>query len=121
MKLCSNDNHYTPAPQLRTYNPLLQKTLFSLYYKVACGVQMWKKHFVKIVTSFVTVFLLKMTLCLCLLYIYKKPIILSLFKIGTLNFLANLVCPLNTSVRLHNLISINIFLTIKNHGFSLLL
>ena len=82
---------------------------------------MWTKHFVKIVTSFVTVFLLKMTLCLCLLYIYKKPIILSLFKIGTLNFLANLVCPLHTSVRLHNLISINIFLTIQNNGFSLLL
>ena len=44
-------------------------------------------------TSFVTV-LLKMTL----LYIYKNPIILSLFKIDTLNFtkyiLANLTCPL---------------------------
>ena len=48
-----------------------------------------------------------------LLYIYKKPIILSLFKIDTLNFtmniLANLTCPLKTCVRLHNLISMNIF------------
>ena len=43
-----------------------------------------------------------------LLYIYKKPIILSLFKIDTLNFtmyiLENLTCPLKMYVRLHNLI-----------------
>ena len=58
-----------------------------------------------------------------LLYIYKKPIILSLFKIDTLNstmhILANLTCPLKTYVRLHNLISMNIFFTIKDHSFSL--
>ena len=56
-----------------------------------------------------------------LLYIYKKPIILSLFKIDTLNFtmyfLANLTCPLKIYVRLHNLISMNFF-TIKDHSFS---
>ena len=43
---------------------------------------------------------------LYLLYIYKKPIILNLFKIDTLNFksmyiLANLTGPLKTCVRLH--------------------
>ena len=45
-----------------------------------------------------------------LLCIYKKPIILSLFKIDTLNFtmhiLTILTCPLKTYViRFHNLIS----------------
>ena len=83
---------------------------------------MEKKHFVKIVTSFAAV-LLKITLFMHLLYIYKKPIILSLFKIDTLNstmhILANLTCPLKTYVRLHNLISMNIFFTIKDHSFSL--
>ena len=58
-----------------------------------------------------------------LLYIYKKTIILSLFKIDTLNFtmyiLANSTCPLKTYVRLHNLISMKIFFTIKDHSFSL--
>ena len=63
-----------------------------------------------------------------LLYIYKKPIILSLFRIDALTFtmyimyiLANLTLPLKTYVRLQNLISINIFFTIKNHSFSLYL
>ena len=54
--------------------------------------------------------------------IYKKPIILSLFKIDSLNFtmyiLTILTCPLKTYViRLHNLISMNIFYTIKDHSF----
>ena len=54
-----------------------------------------------------------------LLCTYKKPIILSLFKIDTLNFtmyiLTILTCPLKTYViRLHNLISMNIFFTIKD-------
>ena len=52
-----------------------------------------------------------------LLYIYKKPIILSLFKIDTLNFtmyvLENLTYPLKTYVRSHNLISMNIFFAIR--------
>ena len=56
-----------------------------------------------------------------LLYIYRKPIILSLFKIDTLNFtmyiLANLAFPLKIYVGLHNLISMNIFFTIKDHSF----
>ena len=47
---------------------------------------MEKKHFVKTVTIFVIV-LLKMTLCLCIGFVFtKKPIILRLFKINTLNF-----------------------------------
>ena len=84
---------------------------------------MEKRHFVKIVTSFVAV-LLKMTLCLCIYFVFtKKPIILSLFKIDALNFtmhiLVNLTCPLKAYVRLHNLISMNIFFTIKNLSFSL--
>ena len=59
-----------------------------------------------------------------LLCIYKKPIILRLFKIDTLNFtmhiLTVLTCPLKTYlIRLRNLISINIFITIKDHSFSL--
>ena len=84
---------------------------------------MENNYFVKIVTRFVTV-LLKMTLCLCIYFIFTKNlIILSLFKIDTLNFtmyiLANSACPLKTYVRLHNLISMNIFFTIKYHSFSL--
>ena len=57
------------------------------------------------------------------LYIYTKPTILSLFKVDTLNFttyiFANLICPLKTYVRLHNLISMNTFFAIKDHSFSL--
>ena len=53
----------------------------------------------------------------------QKTIILSLFKIDTLNLttfiLANLTYPLKTCVRLHNLISMNIFFTIKDHIVSL--
>ena len=56
--------------------------------------------------------------------IYKKIIILSLFNIDTLNFtmyiLTNLTCCLKTYViRLQNLISMNIFLAIIDHSFSL--
>ena len=52
--------------------------------------------------------------------IYKKTIILSLFKIDTLNFtmyiLIILTCPLKMYVNgLHNLISMNIFFIIKDH------
>ena len=57
-----------------------------------------------------------------LLCIYKKPDILSLFKIDTLNFtmyiLTILRCSLKTYVIiLHNLLSMNIFFTIKDHSF----
>ena len=59
---------------------------------------------------------------LYLLYIYKKPIIVSLFNIDTLNFtmyiLANLTYSLKTYVRLSNLIWLNILFTIKDHSFN---
>ena len=59
-----------------------------------------------------------------LLCIYKKLIILSLFNVDTLNFtmyiLMNLTFPLKTYIiRIHNLISMNIFLAIKDNSFSL--
>ena len=38
---------------------------------VACKVEIWKKYFVKIVISLVTV-LLKMTLCLCIYFVFTK-------------------------------------------------
>ena len=73
-------------------------------------------------TSFVAV-LLKMTYIYVYTLYLQKAIILSLFKIDTWNFtmyiLASLTCPLKTYVRLHNLISMNIFFTIKDHSFSL--
>ena len=77
---------------------------------------MEKKHFFKIVTSLVTV-LLKMTLCLCTYFVFTLY-----FNIDTLNFtmyiLTNLTCPLKTYViRSHNLISMKIFFTIKDHTF----
>ena len=71
---------------------------------VACRAQIWKKSFVKIAYSFIKNYIMFMYL----LYIYKKTINLSLFKINTLNFtmyiLANLTCPLKTYFRLHNLV-----------------
>ena len=91
--------------------------------KVACRVQIWKKTFCQNSDKFCCSFIKNDIMFMYLLYIYKKPIILSLFKIDTLNFtmyiLANLTCPLKTYVRLHNLISMNIFFTIKDHSFSL--
>ena len=83
------------------------------------GFRYGKKHFVKIVTSLVTV-LLKMTSGLCIHFEFaKKPIILSLFKIDTLNFtkyiLTIFICLLKTYViGLHNPIPMNIFFTIKD-------
>ena len=79
------------------------------------------------VTSLVTI-LLKVTLFSCTYSIItKKTIILSLFKIDTLNvtsyilmILMNLMimtCPLKIYViGLHNLISMNIFFSIKDHS-----
>ena len=93
------------------------------YFKVACRVQIWKKTFCQNSDKFCCSFIKNDIMFMYLLYIYKKPIILSLFKIDTLNFtmyiLANLTCPLKTYVRLHNLISMNIFFNIKDHSFSL--
>ena len=56
-------------------------------------------------------------------HLQKNPIILSLFKIDTLNFTMYisiiLTCPLKSYViGLHDLISMNIFFTIKDHSFS---
>ena len=56
--------------------------------------------------------------------IYQKTIILSLLKTDTLNFtmyiLTILICPSKTYIiRLCNLISMNIFFTIKDDDFSL--
>ena len=89
--------------------------------KVTCSVQIWKKT-VKIVTSFVS-FIKNDIMFMNLIYIYKKPIILSLFKSDTLKFtmyiLANLKYPLKTYVRLHNQIWMSVFFTIKDHNFFL--
>ena len=74
--------------------------------KVACRVQVWK-----ISGKFGYSVIKNDIMFMYLLCIYKKTIILSLFQIGT--FLKTYV------IRLHNLISINIFYTIKNHSFSL--
>ena len=57
-----------------------------------------------------------------ILCIHRKTIILNLFKIDTLNFtmyiLTILTCPLKTYViRLHNLISMNIFFTERSLFF----
>ena len=83
---------------------------------------MEKKHSVKIVTSLVTA-LLNMTLCLCIYFVFTKNSLFAAYLILILNFtlyiLTNLKCPLKTYViRLHNLISMNIFFTIKDHTFS---
>ena len=72
-----------------------------------------EKHFVKIVTILVTV-LSKIILYLSIYFAFdKKSIILSLFKIDTLNFtmyiLTILTCSLKKYIRLHNLISMNFF------------
>ena len=96
--------------------------IFLMVIKVACSVQRWKKTFCQNSDKFCCSFI-KMTSCLCIYLIFTKNNILSLFKIDTLNFtmyiLANLICPLKTYVRLHNLISMNTFFAIKDHSFSL--
>ena len=84
--------------------------------KVACRVQIWKKTFCqnsyKFGYSFIKNDIMFMFMyLLCILCIYKNPIILSLFKVDTLNsimyILMILTCPLKTYVtRLSNLISI---------------
>ena len=65
---------------------------------------MEKKHFVKIVTSLVTV-LLKMTLYLFAYFAFtKKPIVLSLFEIDalTMYILMILTCPYFNELFLHH-------------------
>ena len=86
---------------------------------------MGKKHFAKLLTGLVTV-LLEMALDLCIYFEFTKNSslfkMLSLFKIDTLNFTMYistiLTCYLKIYViGLHNLISMNIFFTIKDHSF----
>ena len=83
--------------------------------RLLVGFRYGKNHFVKIMTIFVT-FLLKMTLCLCICFVFtKNP--LSVFQIDILNFTMHILtilrCSLKTYVvRLHNLTSMNIFFTI---------
>ena len=62
---------------------------------------MEKKHFVKMVTNLVSV-LLEMTLCLCIYFVFtKKPIILSLFKIDTLNFTMYILTILTSPLKIY--------------------
>ena len=100
----------------------LQLTFFS--FKVACRVPIWKKTFCQNSDKFGYSFIKNDIMFVYLLCIYKKPIILRLFKIDTLNLimyiLTILTCLLKIYViRLRNLISMNIFFTIKDHSFFL--
>ena len=96
---------------------------FKSFIKVACRVRIWKKTFCQNSDKFGCSFIKNGIMFMYVLYIYTKPTILSLFKVDTLNFttyiFANLICPLKTYVRLHNLISMNIFFAIKDRSFSL--
>ena len=93
--------------------------LFSIIaIKVTCRVQIWKKRtFCQNSDYFVYCFIKNDTIFMYLLCIYKKTIILILFKTDTLKFTVYIVtiltCPLKTYVvRLHNLTLMNIFFTI---------
>ena len=91
---------------------------------VYCWVQLWKKTFCENSDKFGYSFVRNYIMFMYLRYIHRKPIILSLFKIDTLSFtmyiLTILTCPLKTYfVRLHNVILMNIFVTTKDHNFSL--
>ena len=70
--------------------------------KVACGFQIWKKIFCQNSDKFGHSFTKNDIMYMCFLCIYKKPMILSLFKIATLNFtmyiLTILTCTLNIYV-----------------------
>ena len=87
-------------------------------------VQIWKKTFCQNSDKFGYSFIKNDTMFMYLLYIYKKIIVLSLFKIDTLNFTMYILtiwtCTLKTYViRSHNLSLINIFFTVNDHDFSL--
>ena len=55
-------------------------------FKVAYRIQMWKKTFYQNSNKFCCSFIKNDIMFMYLPYIYKKPIILSLFKIDALNF-----------------------------------
>ena len=85
---------------------------------------MWKKAFCQNSDKYGYSFIKNNIMFTYILYIYKKIIMLSLFKINTLNFtmyiLTILTCPLKAYViRLYNLISMNIFFTRKDNSLAL--
>ena len=97
-----------------------------LCFKVACRVQILKKTFSQNSNRFGYSFIKNDIMFMYVLCIYKKNIILSLFKIDKLNFTTYistiLTCFLKVYIiGLHSLILINIFFCIKDHSFSLLL
>ena len=93
-------------------------TSVSCAIKVAYRVQIWKKTFCQNSDCFGYRFIKNDIMFMHLLCIYKNHTILSLSKNDTLNLamyiITILTCLLNTYVvRLHDLISMNIFFTIK--------
>ena len=83
-----------------------------LEVKVACSVHIWKKKCYQNSGKFGYSFSKNDSIFIHMLCIYKKTIVLSLFKIDTLNFtmyiLMTLTCPLKTYIiGVHNLISKN--------------
>ena len=96
---------------------------FSVLLRQLVGFRYGKKSFYQNSGRFGYSLIANDIMFMYLLCNYKKPIILNLFKIDKLHFttyiLAILTYPLKTYViRLHNLISVNIFYTIKDHSFS---
>ena len=88
-------------------------------FKVACRVQIWKKTFCQNSNYLGYRFIKNDIMFMYLFCFYKIIIILSQFQFDTLTFtmyiLTILTCPLKTYVvRLHNLISMNIFFTIDH-------
>ena len=94
------------------------KVSYILNKIVACRVQNGKKAFCHNSYNFGYSFIKNDIMLMYILCIYKKPIVLSLFKIDTLNFtmyvLTILKSPLKINViGLHKPISMNIFFNIK--------
>ena len=92
-------------------------------YKVACRVQIWKKIFWQNSDKFGPRFTKNDIMYMYFLCIYKKTIILSLFKITTLNYtmyiLTILTCTLNIYVTgLHKFNFNKHFFTIKDHNLN---
>ena len=76
-------------------------------FKVACWVQIWKKNICQNGDKFGYSFIKNDIIFMYILCIYKKTIILSLFKIETLNFTMDILKIY--VIELHNLILMNIF------------
>ena len=116
--------HYHRKMHLYRLRTFVKEMFIEIGFNVPCRVQIWKKIFYQNSDKFGYSFIKSDIMFMYLLCIYKKLVILTLFKTDTLNFtmhiLTILTCSLKTYViRLHNLISINIFYTIKDHSFSL--